>query len=45
LPEIAKKGRNMKIKTFINNYREAFGEAAELPVVFWYSDEKIADTQ
>ncbi|WP_455587024.1 DUF169 domain-containing protein [Bacteroides sp.] len=28
----------MEVKTFIANYREAFGEAAELPVVFWYSD-------
>ncbi|MDR0823930.1 MAG: DUF169 domain-containing protein [Prevotella sp.] len=35
----------MEISTFITNYREAFGEAAELPIVFWYSDEKIADTQ
>lgn len=23
---------------FINNYREAFGNSAELPIVFWYSD-------
>lgn len=28
----------MKIDTFINNYREAFGEKAELPLVFWYSN-------
>lgn len=28
----------MEIKTFIANYREAFGEMTELPVVFWYSD-------
>lgn len=28
----------MEIKTFINNYKEAFGESAELPIVFWYSD-------
>jgi uncharacterized protein (DUF169 family) len=34
----------MEIKTFINNYREAFGEMAELPVAFWYSNTKIADT-
>ncbi len=27
----------MDIKTFIDNFREAFGEAAGLPVVFWYS--------
>jgi len=23
---------------FLNDYREAFGDAAELPLVFWYSD-------
>ena len=28
----------MEIKKFIENYREAFGEYAELPIVFWYSD-------
>lgn len=28
----------MEIKRFIENYREAFGECAELPIVFWYSD-------
>lgn len=28
----------MEIKDFINNYREAFSENAELPVAFWYSD-------
>lgn len=28
----------MEIKTFIANYREAFGDTAELPIVFWYSD-------
>lgn len=28
----------MDIKTFIANYREGFGELAELPLVFWYSD-------
>ena len=28
----------MEIKTFVANYREAFGETAELPIVFWYSD-------
>lgn len=28
----------MKIDTFIKNYREAFGEKAELPLVFWYSN-------
>lgn len=28
----------MEIKEFIDNYREAFSEKAELPVAFWYSD-------
>ncbi len=27
----------MDIQTFIANYREAFGEQTELPLVFWYS--------
>lgn len=27
----------MEVKTFIENYTEAFGEKAELPFVFWYS--------
>ena len=31
--------------TFINNYREAFGEKASLPVVFYYSDQPIAQTE
>lgn len=35
----------MEIKTFIENYREAFGEAAELPIVFWYSDEVVGRTE
>ncbi|GHV67025.1 hypothetical protein FACS1894199_11660 [Bacteroidia bacterium] len=35
----------MKIETFINNYKEAFGEAVELPIVFWYSDTAIANTE
>lgn len=35
----------MEIRTFIENYREAFGEAAELPIVFWYSDEEGAQTE
>ena len=34
----------MEVKKFIENYREAFGEAAELPIVFWYSDENIGQT-
>ena len=28
----------MDIQTFIQNFREAFGEKAELPLVFWYSE-------
>lgn len=28
----------MDIATFIENYREAFGMQAELPIAFWYSD-------
>ncbi|GHT78519.1 hypothetical protein FACS189464_2100 [Bacteroidia bacterium] len=35
----------MEIETFISNYKEAFGENAELPVVFWYSDTAIANTE
>ncbi len=27
----------MNVKEFIDNFREAFGEAAGLPIVFWYS--------
>ncbi|NDW12034.1 hypothetical protein D0T50_03920 [Bacteroides sp. 214] len=35
----------MNINVFINNYREAFGEKAELPIVFWYSETPLADTE
>jgi Uncharacterised ArCR, COG2043. len=35
----------MDVKVFINNYREAFGEKVELPIVFWYSDTSLADTE
>lgn len=35
----------MEIQMFINNYREAFGEKAELPIVFWYSDDNIGNTE
>lgn len=31
----------MDVRVFIDNYREAFGEAAELPIVFWYSDTPV----
>ncbi len=35
----------MEITFFIKNYKEAFGEKAELPLVFWYSDTAIAKTE
>jgi hypothetical protein len=35
----------MEVNVFINNYREAFGEAAELPTVFWFSDIPVAKTE
>ena len=35
----------MYIKAFIKNYREAFGEKAQLPLLFGYSDQPIADTE
>lgn len=34
----------MEIKTFIENYREAFGDKAALPLVFWYSDRPVSET-
>lgn len=37
--------RIMEVTTFINNYREAFGEKPALPLAFWYSDEPIAQTE
>lgn len=35
----------MNIQTFIQNFKEAFGETAELPIVFWYSDTQEKDTE
>jgi len=35
----------MDTKTFINNYKEAFGGAAELPIVFRYSDTPVVQTE
>lgn len=35
----------MEVKVFIDNYREAFGEKAELPIAFWYSDIPLANTE
>lgn len=31
----------MEISVFIENYKVAFGEAAELPIVFWYSESPV----
>lgn len=31
----------MEIKIFINNYREAFGDKVDLPIVFWYSEQPV----
>ncbi|WP_455673235.1 DUF169 domain-containing protein [Phocaeicola sp.] len=35
----------MKVTEFITNYREAFGEAAELPIAFWYSDAAVNEIE
>ncbi len=35
----------MDIQTFILNFREAFGEKAELPLVFWYSDTQVGTAE
>lgn len=35
----------MDIKTFIENYREAFGQEAGLPIAFWYSDQAEAPAE
>lgn len=37
--------RTMNVTEFIANYREAFGEAAGLPIVFWYSDTPIREIE
>lgn len=31
----------MEVQVFIDNYMEAFGAEAELPVIFWYSAERL----
>lgn len=36
---------DMSIQEFIDNYREAFGSHAPLPIVFEYSDTRMADTE
>ena len=35
----------MEINHFIENYKEAFGQKAELPIVFWYSNAPMAETE
>lgn len=35
----------MNIHTFIAHYQEAFGQHAELPIAFWYSDRMGASTE
>jgi len=35
----------MEIKTFIADYREAFGVRTQLPIAFWYSAEAAAQTE
>ncbi len=35
----------MDIQTFISNYKEAFGERAELPIVFWYSETPVVQPE
>ena len=34
----------MDLNGFIESYREAFGVSAQLPLLFGYSDEALADT-
>lgn len=36
--------KDMDIQTFISKYRQAFGETAELPLLFYYDNEPVADT-
>lgn len=31
----------MDIQVFLNNYREAFGDKVDLPIVFWYSEQPV----
>lgn len=35
----------MDARQFIDNYREAFGDNAGLPITFWYADRAIADPE
>lgn len=34
----------MELREFIESYREAFGEKAQLPLLFGYSDTPVAQT-
>ena len=34
----------MDTQTFISKYRQAFGETVELPLLFYYDNEPVADT-
>ena len=36
--------KDMDTQTFISKYRQAFGETAELPLLFYYDNEPVADT-
>lgn len=31
----------MDIQVFLNNFREAFGDKVDLPIVFWYSEQPV----
>ena len=33
----------MEVNVFIENFRKAFGKGAQLPFVFWYSNEPVDD--
>lgn len=35
----------MEVKVFIDNFREAFGSIAQLPIAFWYSDDPISNDE
>ena len=35
----------MNVQTFLNNFREAFGQQPESPIAFWYSAEPLGELQ
>lgn len=35
----------MNVQTFINNFREAFGDKPQSPIAFWYSAEPVGELQ